>query len=999
MYPEQPAADVSSSDSSSIDVSYIEDVSPGSGRLAARASASSDAGVLDLDGEWAFRLAAGVHDLTVGLEAPDLDDAAWDRIGVPSCWQMIGVPGAPRYGAPAYTNVLYPFPVDPPRVPQANPTGEYRRTFELTDGWDAERTVLRFEGVDSSFVVWCNGVRLGHGTGSRLVTEFDLTPVLRPGVNTLAVRVHQWSAASYLEDQDMWWLSGIFRSVRVLARPAGGIDDHFVHADWDLATGAGRVVVDTSVPARLSIPELGLVDVDAAVQHDLPGVEPWSAEVPRLYAATLHTATERLDLRIGFRTVRIDGDRITVNGRPLLLRGVNRHEWHPVTGRTLDHETMLADVLLMKRNNVNAVRTSHYPPTKEFLHLCDEHGLWVFLECDLETHGFEPNGWRGNPSDDPRWEPALLDRIERTVERDKNHPSIIAWSLGNEAGHGRNLASMARWVKDRDPSRFVHYEGDWDSSYVDVYSRMYADHNEVAAIGRGAEEPTVDPANDAHRRNLPFVQCEYAHAMGNGPGGLAEYQELFEEHGRLHGGFVWEWIDHGVAQRTVGADGEQREFYAYGGDFGEELHDGNFVADGLVFPDRTPSPALLEFKKVVEPVRMAVHDDDGGGLALVVGNHYGVLGTDHLAFGWTLELDGTEVGAGTLQVRDVEAGTDGIAELPTAILAAAEAARTRGGELWLTIRAGLATKAIWADAGHEVAWAQHRLAALEVAVVPPVPATSGAPVQVAGRGFRLGTATFDADGGLRTLGALETVPARLDLWRAPTDNDEAMYGPNVAGTWRSLGLDRTRAKVVGLGAEGDALRVTTVVMAAGTATGMRAEFVWRATDGGVRLEVSTTPLGVWPVTVPRVGVLLGVRADLDAVAWFGSGPGEAYADSARAAWVGLHARTVAALQTPYLMPQENGNRRGVRWAELSGPSGARLRVDADSTVDLSARRWTSQDLAAAKHPTDLVAGDMLWLNLDHAQDGLGSASCGPGVLPQHRLRAVPTTFGVTLTAG
>ncbi|MER6584042.1 glycoside hydrolase family 2 TIM barrel-domain containing protein, partial [Nonomuraea sp. NPDC001023] len=413
-----------------------------------------------------------------------------------------------------------------------------------------------------------------------------------------AVRVHQWSAASYLEDQDMWWLPGIFRGVTLTTSAA----DVFVHAAHD-----GRLSFEAA-EGLLSIPELGVRDLEPGVEITVEA-EPWTAETPRLYEAVLTTPHETVRLRVGFRTVSVEDGVLLANGRPLLLKGVNRHEFHPDHGRAVPYETMREDVLLMKRHNVNAVRTSHYPPHPDFLDLCDELGLWVVDECDLETHGFGQVGWRRNPTDDPRWADALLDRMRRMVERDKNHPSVIMWSLGNEAGVGRNLAVMAAWTRERDPSRPLHYEGDWSCAHTDVYSRMYATHAEVEAIGRGEEDPLDDPALDARRRAMPFLQCEYAHAMGNGPGGLAEYQELFERFPRLAGGFVWEWIDHGLTH--------PRHEYAYGGDHGESVHDGNFVIDGLVFPDRTPSPGLLDLKKVFEPVRFAF----GDGVVRVVNRH------------------------------------------------------------------------------------------------------------------------------------------------------------------------------------------------------------------------------------------------------------------------------------------------------------------------------------------------------------------------------------------
>jgi beta-galactosidase len=981
---------------------YVEDRSPGHGRLAPRAVAPSDAPSLDLAGDWSFRLSGGLAELADGFEKVDYGASGWDAIPVPSCWQLVGLPER-RYGAPAYTNVTYPFPVDPPRVPDENPTGEYRREFGLPEAWPAGRTVLRFEGVDSCFAVWLNGTHLGDGKGSRLPTEFDVTDALQGGRNVLAVRVHQWSSGSYLEDQDMWWLSGIFRSVRLLARPAGALGDHFVHADYDHHTGGGTLRVDTDVPARLTIPALGLHDVDAAGPHTIAAVTPWSAEHPHLYDAVLATAGERARLRIGFRTVAIVDGQLAVNGRPILFRGVNRHEWHPETGRTLSAETMRADVLLMKQHNINAVRTSHYPPDPAFLDLCDAYGLWVIDECDLETHGFQQVGWRGNPSDDERWQPALLDRMARMVERDKNHPSVIGWSLGNESGTGRNLAAMAEWVRERDSSRFVHYEGDWDSGYVDVYSRMYAGHAEVDQVGRRTEQPTQDPSLDARRRNLPFIQCEYAHAMGNGPGGLREYQDLFEAHARCQGGFVWEWIDHGVTVRTP--DGEP--YFAYGGDFGEPLHDGNFIADGLLFPDRTPSPGLIEYAKVIEPVRITIDQ------AITIRNGYDVTDTGGLTFVWMLEHDGIPEATGELDVPTLPPGGQVTVGLP---ITAAQSRPVDSGEAWLTVRAVLTDGASWAPAGHCVAWGQGQLerpvqphldqarSALseegQLGLDQPEP---GLPAETAADGFRLGPARFDPRGRLVRLGDLELIGPTLDLWRAPTDNDEPPRRvEKVAEAWRQLGLHRLRHKVTEVQPSPDGLTVVTHVMPAGTDAGMRAQFTWRARPDGangraaLQLALDVTPLGEWTTPIPRLGLRLGVPASISAVEWFGRGPGEAYADTRQAARVGRFAATVDELQTHYVRPQENGSRADVRWARLTDGAGAGMLVRGEPTFDLTVRRWTSEHLDAAQHSCDLRADETVWVNLDVGQHGIGSASCGPGVLPQHRLAAATAQLTLTL---
>jgi beta-galactosidase len=861
--------------------------------------------------------------------------------------------------------------VDPPRVPTDNQTGDHRRAFELPADWPlGAPAVVRFEGVDSTFRAWLNGTELGFGTGSRLPTEFPVGPLLRAGRNVLAVRVHQWSAGSYLEDQDMWWLPGIFRDVTLLARPDGGIGDVFVHADYDATTGQGTLRVDTDVPARLSVPALGLTDHPAGTPVTIP-VEPWTAETPRLYDGSVSTGAETVAVRIGFRTVSIVDGQLLVNGRPILLRGVNRHEFHPDLGRALPLDTMRADLELMKAHHVNAVRTSHYPPHPAFLDLCDELGLWVVDECDLETHGFGPLDWRDNPSDDPRWTDAYLDRMRRMVERDKNHPSIVLWSLGNEAGTGANHGAMASWARERDGGRPIHYEGDHACRYVDVYSRMYASHAEVDAIGRGAENrhADADADLDARRRSMPFLQCEYGHAMGNGPGALADYQALFEKYPRLAGGFVWEWIDHGIRTRT--ADG--REFYGYGGDFGEELHDGNFIADGLVFPDRTPSPGLTEFAKVIEPVRIQVTDT-----AITVTNTYDFIDLSGVDFTWRVEVDGIEVGEGRLEVPAVgpwETVQVALPELP---------AIKQEGEVWLTVGAG------------SLGWGQARLASLELTTSPAAPAAPSArPVPLDGR-VTLGSGVFDAvSGRLVEVGGIAVDGPRLDVWRATTDNDRGSDDP-VAERWYGLGLHRTHHRIDGVTVDGDALVVRTRVAPAATDLGLSATYRWTAAGDDLRLAVEVTPDGEWTVPLPRLGLRLAVPSTLDTVTWFGGGPGEAYPDSRQAARIGRFTATVDELQTPYVYPQENGNRTAVRWATLTG-GGAGLRFAGAPTFELAARRWTSEQLDAARHPTDLIpSANRIFVNLDHAEHGLGTASCGPGVLPAYRLDARSTTFEVVI---
>jgi beta-galactosidase len=588
-----------------------------------------------------------------------------------------------------------------------------------------------------------------------------------------------------------------------------------------------------------------------------------------------------------------------------------------------------------------------------------------------------------------RWREACLDRMRRMVERDKNHACVIMWSLGNEAGHGSNLEAMAQWAKGRDPDRLLHYEGDDNCRYTDVYSLMYVDYGELGLIGRRQDAVTRDPALDARRRAMPFILCEYAHAMGNGPGGLSEYQDLFESHPRLHGGFVWEWIDHGIRRRTP--DG--REHFAYGGDFGEPVHDDNFVCDGLVFPDRTPSPGLTEYKKAVEPVRITV---DTTARTVRVRSHLHTLDTAHLRFRWGVEDDGQPQGDAEFAVPPVAAGTDAELPWPEALSTLCDAARKEGEERWVTVTAELARDEPWAPAGHEIAWAQAALAGPEAAAPPTVRPL--APVRT-GDTYTLGPAVFDAVAGtLLSLAGLRTDGPRLDLWRAPTDNDLRTWGGPVAEAWRKAGLDRLEHRVLGVRPHDTGLEVLTRTAPAGADFAMRTEYRWEtdAEDPGqLRLTLTAKPVGSWPCPLGRIGIRMALPQSIEAVDWFGLGPGEAYSDTTSAVRVGRFSAGVDDLQTPYVLPQENGNRREVRRAHLTDRAGGGLIITASPYVDLTVRRWTSEDLDNARHTTDLRPHPSVYVNLDAAHQGIGSGACGPRVQPQYELVARP----VTLTIG
>jgi beta-galactosidase len=917
----------------------------GEGWIAPRARFATDARLLSLNGEWGFRLSASP------AVAPDdlaeADGAGWERIPVPSSWPMQG------HGSPWYTNTRFPFPVDPPHVPDANPVGDFHRTFEWEDA--DLRAVLRLDGVDAIGEVWVNGVRLGSTAGSRLVHEFDLADVLRQGANTVVLRVTQWAATSYLEDQDMWWLPGVFRDVAVQATPAGGLQDVRVEAQW--ADGHGLLLVDVDArdgaTAVVDVPSLGLTGLATGEAHELE-VPAWTAETPSLVDVVVRTDAERASLRVGFRTITIEDAQLKVNGRRIRFRGVNRHEHHPDLGRVIPPELVRRELLLMKQHNINAIRTSHYPPHPDLPALADELGFYLVDECDLETHGFFHVGWHRNPSDDPAWERAYLDRMRRTVSRDRNHASVIMWSLGNEAGTGRNLEASAALSHELDPTRPVHYEGDWSSTYVDVYSRMYAHQDEVDAIGRQAEAPLDDAAADAHRRALPFIQCEYVHAMGNGPGGMSEYEASFRKHPRTQGGFVWEWLEHGIRRTTD--DG--REFFAYGGDFGEEIHDGNFVADGLVDADRNPRPGLLDYKKVVEPVELTVADG-----VLTVRNRYDFVDLAHLAF---------ESSSGALDVPPVAPGEAVEVPLPAF-------------DGVLTVRAVLAADQPWAEAGHEVAWVQ--AGALPV----PEPIASGGAVTEDAGAVRVGPGSFDAvSGRLTAIGDSAVEGPTVALWRAPTDNDRGIAdnkqeGRSDSERWAAAGLDRLHRRVVSVEVAADALEVETVVAAAALETRVRVVERWTTDGEALRLDVALTPEGEWTSGWARAGLELALPWAPDAIEWDGYGPGQRYPDTGQSQRLGTFTvESAAALHTDYVKPQENGSRSGVvRLAVAEAGTGFAV----EGSFAFTASPWTSAELNAAAHPTDLPDSTRTRLVLDLAEHGIGTASCGPGVLPQYRLDA------------
>jgi beta-galactosidase len=943
----------------------LTNAGPGRGVLAPRARFTTTLPSMSLNGTWSFAWWPSRVDAPADVWAHAETYSSWGTIPVPSSWSM-PIHG---YGAPNYTNRRYPFPLTPPFPPDANPTADHLLRFDVAPEF-LRGARLRFDGIDSAGEVWFNGQCLGTTRGSRLPSEFDVSPLLRQTDNVLLVRVSQYSAASYLEDQDMWWLPGIFRDVTLLSTPPGAVEDVFVRTAF--SDGHGLISVDVSaadgsrIDAESTIEELNTANLTGDLV-DIGPVRGWSAETPRLYGLSVTTAHETISIPIGFRTVEVADAELRLNGRPIVLKGVNRHEHHPDFGRVVPREVVVDELKLMKQHNINAIRTSHYPPHPDVLDLADELGFYVIDECDFETHGFQLADWRANPTDDPAYRDALVDRMSRMIERDKNHPSIIMWSLGNEAGTGTSIEAMAAAARSRDASRLIHYEGEWASTQVDVYSRMYATHQEVELIGRGEEPPLDDIEADTHRRTLPFLLCEYAHAMGNGPGGLTEYQELFERHPRLAGGFVWEWLEHGIRRSPDDAG------FAYGGDFGEVVHDGNFVIDGLVSADRTPRPGLLDFKKVIEPIRMTI-DDSWDRLSIT--NRHDFVDLSQFDVEWRVDTIGGTVARGSLPPIDCPPHESIVIPIP----GGEELHRMWTDSATMTVSAVTRDATAWSSAGHEIAWTQSRHPGSPGHPTADSAVAAAAPSQD-GR-LRFGAGEFDVrTGELVLLGGIPVSGPALQLWRAPTDNDRGKGDrrrPVPSDTrWRDDGLDRLEQRRASTVIERDRIDVEYIVAAPGDDREIAFGLSWTCRDDGrLALDVRVRPDESWTGTWPRIGVVMVFAHEYTTASWVGSGPGPKYPDTGQATRWGAHTLSVSDLSTPYVRPQENGSRADV--TELSLDDGRRSILIEGSGFSFSARHWSTADLTRIDH-VDLLAPDgSTYVELDFAQHGIGTAACGPG---------------------
>jgi beta-galactosidase len=958
---------------------------------------------LSLDGTWRFQL----------LETPTADLAAdaWREIGVPGCWTR-----QDTWDVPQYTNVQMPFSGVPPDLPAVNPTGIYERTVDVPAEWASRRIVLHVGAAESVLLARVNGIDIGMSKDSHLAAEFDVSAVLQPGANEIRLTVVKWSDATYVEDQDQWWHGGITRSVFLYATDRTYLADVGAIAglEPDLRTGTLQLTADVaslgaepepgwsveaSIPGLLA-PVRGSVPLQAPPDHPqdpgsmdlmrrhavggpaavaeraadwaelerrlvpplggrvtfdlrLPTVEPWSTEIPQRYDLDVDLLApdgrivERATLQIGFRRVEVSGVDLLINGRRVLIRGVNRHDFDQHTGRVVSEASMRDDVVAMKRFGFNAVRTSHYPNDPVFLDLCDELGLYAIDEADIESHAFQ-----STLCDDPRYLAQWVTRVARMAIRDRNHPSIIAWSLGNESGHGANHDAAAAWLRRFDPSRPLHYEGairwDWtsDQAISDLTCPMYP---ELVAI--------IDHAGSGLQRH-PLIMCEYSHAMGNSNGTLADHWDAIEATPGLQGGFIWEWRDHGLLQSLPG--GAVR--WAYGGDFGDVPNDGNFCADGLTWPDGAPKPALWEHRALAAPLAIA-----WTGTALAITNRRDFTDLGDLRMVWDVIVDGEVAASGRAKVPGIAPGATEHLEL-----AGFPDSLPGGREVWLTTRWLLDRSLPWASEGFEVC-------ALQV----PLTTSVSDPPEVATRaahpsGSSAQKLHVDDAGDLRH--PLIAVSPRLSLWRAPTDNDRI---GGIAATWSALGLDQLERRLLSLDRAADG-RVTTVDdVTTGCGAVIRHERSVRDVGSGeVRIdEAVTVPDEL--VDVARVGIELEVVPGLETMDWFGRGPHESYPDRKRGALVGRWRSTVPEQTVPYIRPQENGGHADVRWLELADDTGQTLRLSFDRPMQVSATHHRATALAAAPHHEELTSTDTTIVHIDVAHRGLGTASCGPDTLPAY----------------
>ncbi|MHB8062183.1 MAG: glycoside hydrolase family 2 TIM barrel-domain containing protein [Ruminiclostridium sp.] len=965
-----------------------------------------------LNGQWSFEYFNSIYDVTEEFFARDFDISNFKQIPVPSVWQNHG------YDKHQYTNIKYPFPYDPPYVPVENPCGAYVRQFEIDSNYDEMRKYLNFEGVDSCFYLWVNGKFIGYSQVSHSTSEFDITDFVHAGTNTIAVLVLKWCDGSYFEDQDKFRTSGIFRDVYMIYRPQNHIRDFFVRTvlkdDYKQA--------ELSVELNFSGDELSvgyaLLDTDTqnviekgqaqgnSISINLNHPQLWTAETPKLYTLVLSTGDEAIATKIGIREIKVVDKVVYLNGTKIKFRGVNRHDSNPVTGPTVTTEDMLLDLMLMKQYNINAIRTSHYPNSPIFLEFCDKYGFYVIAEADIEAHG--TTAIYGGAQDgkafpqlahDPIYEESILDRVQRSIIRDKNHPSVVIWSMGNESGYGRNFESALKWVKGYDTSRLTQYESSLyppdgyvsDYSKLDLYSRMYASCEEVANYF------------DRDNGDKPFIQCEYVHAMGNGPGDIEEYYELIQKYDGFCGGFVWEWCDHAI---FMGKNEQGRDKFYYGGDFGEFPNDGNFCLDGLVYPDRKPHTGLLEYKNVIRPVRLVKANLKDGKLTFKNMLDFTNL-KDYLYIAYEVTKDGQVIFEGTIddssilnikphQEKVIYSTLNSINEsncyIKFSYIQKNDMLLTQKGHILGFDQIEVSVEKRYSDSSKV-----ESLIGQELSKPDSLSAQeSDRSVIIAGENFRYTynkmTGAFDEM--VYNNNVILDKPMNYNIWRAPTDNDR-----NIRTKWEECGYDRaiSRAYSTTVVSLENSIRIVSdlSISAVHIQRILSVSAEWLVGDTGIVSFNIQVERNMETPFLPRFGLRLFLPKEINQVEYFGYGPYESYVDKHRASYLGQFKAKVAAMHEDYIKPQENGSHWGTHYVKLISKTGVGLAATNNETFDFNVSHYTQEELTAKRHNFELEESGSTVLCLDYTQSGVGSNSCGPELSEDYRLSHQRFDFNMT----
>lgn len=956
-----------------------------------------------LNGTWRFLYMDAPEYSPEGFYQKDFPDDNWDTILVPSCWQLQG------YGSMHYTDVWYLFPIHPPFVPTKNPTGIYRTSIQLDKSSENEKTILKFHGVNSAYDLWVNGTHCGYSKVSRLSSEFDISDYVSIGDNQITVRVYQWSDGSYLECQDMWWYSGIFRDVTLYREPSTSIRDCIIESSLTNQYTTGQLLGTIDIdPTKEDLQvEYTLCEKDKTdhmlahglarkekgqyvFSHLLDHIKPWTAETPNLYTVIItlkrnHLLLDEVTLTTGFRTIEILDQNLTVNGKAILLNGVNMHDFSPTGGNTVDPQVVEQDLILMKQHNINAIRCAHYPKMDYFYDLCDLYGFYVIDEADLETHGFEWVERYRWLNEEPSWENAYKDRSGRMVQAHRNHPSIIMWSMGNESDIGINFTKTASYIKELDSSRLLHYESDYEADITDVYSTMYTRLKQLEEIAVG---------DDKHGK--PHILCEYGHAMGNGPGNLEEYQEMFRSYKRLQGGFIWEWYDHGIQQK----DKDGNITYYYGGDFQDEPNNSNFCMDGLLLPNREISTGLSNYKQVIAPVLVSPWDLEKG--IIKVKNLYDFLDFSNLILHWEVCHDNKVDERGSISSLEIPAQEEVLLSIPYK-----ELKPLSGTDYYLNLSFVLKESTNYAKLGHSISKSQLKLPIYKEKVFrsreekDPIQWKED-PITITFFNSTFQVTFHKVEGKLKRyeyLGdtIIEEGPS-MNVKRATIDND--MY--KVKDWNEKYFFYKDMEQVEGIKWERKDheahITIQTHYSFLSQTFGFQCLYEYVIHSNG-DLELSLTGnafkySSFYPDMIPRVGIEMRLPKTMDQVMWYGLGFEENYSDVRSLCMNGVYQTDVKGMHTDYAMPQENGHREGVQWLAL-GNGTQSLLINSTKDIGINIHDYTIDGIDQAKHMGEIQYTDATIVHLDAKHSGVGSNSCGEEQLYKNKTKI--NDFSMNLT--